>query len=258
MTPRIKPERLGVIIRTLLPLVITTVVVYASCMRSAPVLLLDDDPVVLEHLPQLLMRRFPTVAVETFSSPREALLRFERRDYSVVVTGVTMPDMNGLSILEAVTQRRTATPVVLMTGHADESLMRRAFDLGAYDVLCKPLDRTEFTDVIQSAVETRALARRVQATQLILTKWKKRFILLQEVINGANDRPLDHLKDEALHMVLSSRRLNGHSLVTMGASIERLQQYVLINEKKLHEARQQVMACYDCHRRLAFTRGMRP
>ena len=202
-------------------------------MRSAPVLLLDDDPVVLEHLPQLLMRRFPTVAVETFSSPREALLRFERRDYSVVVTGVTMPGMNGLSILEAVTQRRTATPVVLMTGHADESLMRRAFDLGAYDVLCKPLDRTEFTDVIQSAVETRALARRVQATQLILTKWKKRFILLQEVINGANDRPLDHLKDEALHMVLSSRRLNGHSLVTIGASIERLQQYVLINEKKL-------------------------
>jgi FixJ family two-component response regulator len=227
-------------------------------MRSAPVLLLDDDSIVLEHLPRLLMRRFPAISVETFSSPQEALLRFERRDYSVVVTDVTMPGMNGLDVLEAVKKRRTATPVVLMTGRADESLMQYAFDLGAYDVLSKPLDRTEFTDVIQSAVETRALARRVQATQLILTKWKKRFLAVEQVVNGANDRPLDHLKDEALHMVLSSRRLNDHSLVTIGASIERLQQYVLMNEKKLHEAREQVMACYERHRRLAFTRGMRP
>jgi DNA-binding NtrC family response regulator len=213
-------------------------------MRSAPVLLLDDDSIVLEHLPRLLMRRFPAISVETFSSPQEALLRFERRDYSVVVTDVTMPGMNGLDVLEAVKKRRTATPVVLMTGRADESLMQYAFDLGAYDVLSKPLDRTEFTDVIQSAVETRALARRVQATQLILTKWKKRFLAVEQVVNGANDRPLDHLKD--------------HSLVTIGASIERLQQYVLMNEKKLHEAREQVMACYERHRRLAFTRGMRP
>jgi DNA-binding NtrC family response regulator len=227
-------------------------------MRSAPVLFLDDDPVVLEHLPQLLVRRIPTVAIETFSSPHEALLRFERRDYSVVVTDMTMPGTNGLAVLEAVKKRRAATSVVLMTGQADESLMQQTFDLGAYDVLSKPLNLTEFTDVIQSAVATRALVRRVQATQLILAKWKKRFVVLEQVVKRARDRPLDHLKDEALHMVLSSRRLTDHSLITIGASIERLQHYMLINEQKLHEVRLQVSACYERQRRRAFMRGMHP
>lgn len=226
-------------------------------MRSAPILLLDDDQVVLDILPEMLLRRSPSLSIEALSSPEEAIIRIDGKDHAVIVTDLRMPRMNGLNFLEVAKKRQPTTPVVLMTGHADLSLVDHALALGAYDILPKPLDARELFEVVESARQTKLFARRAHAVQLTLNKWKERFRHLERSLQERDDRSVSHLRDEAKRLVLSSRRLSNQSLATIGRSIDRLQRLVHINEQKLETARQQVAAEYERHRRLAVARFTR-
>src|SRR5439155_25306763 len=71
------------------------------------VLIVDDDPALLQALPQALRLRMGGVTVETADSAAAALERIAVQDYDAIVTDIKMPGMDGLALLA---ERRTRRP----------------------------------------------------------------------------------------------------------------------------------------------------
>lgn len=118
------------------------------------VLLVDDEPGVRFALSEVLHDRGYRV-VSVGSGP-EALAALDGVDVvDVVVTDLSMPGMDGLELVSHIAARAPALPVIVLTAHGSENLLRIASSRGACGCLSKPFDIDEIARVVE-----RALARR--------------------------------------------------------------------------------------------------
>ena len=92
------------------------------------------------------------------SSAREALQFVEAGVVDTVVTDVMMPEKNGLELLEELqaAEETQNIPVIVVTGSGDHDLKSRALDLGATDLLSKPVDREELLARLRSSLRLKA------------------------------------------------------------------------------------------------------
>jgi len=121
----------------------------SDSITKPSVLIVDDDPVMLEVISEILKRSLADVLVDITDSPDTALRRAASHQYSAVVTDVIMPGMNGLELAARIHAIRPNTHIVFMSGtaHALENCRLRAFAC-----LPKPFDIETFTDTVRSAV----------------------------------------------------------------------------------------------------------
>jgi DNA-binding NtrC family response regulator len=115
------------------------------------VLLVDDDPGVLETTAALLEDDFDIVKA---SSGPQALGILKKQTFDVICTDFQMPAMNGIELLRHAASIRPHTSAVLITGHREWLTEQRSSDL-AYTVLLKPFSEREVVEQIRRA-ETRS------------------------------------------------------------------------------------------------------
>src|SRR5262245_53233511 len=84
---------------------------------------------------QQLLRLSLGVEVDVAEDGARALEMLEQRPYSVLVTDLRMPKLNGLELFETVQSRRHPVTVIFTTGHGGIHDAVQAMKLGAYDFL---------------------------------------------------------------------------------------------------------------------------
>src|SRR5258707_394537 len=119
------------------------------------ILIVDDDPALLQALPHTLSLRISGVQADTSASAQGALELIQEQDYDVIVSDIKMPGMDGLALLTQIQALRPETPTLLITGHGEHQLAIQALRGGAYDYLQKPLDRDDVVAAVQRALQTR-------------------------------------------------------------------------------------------------------
>lgn len=102
------------------------------------VLLVDDEPDLLESLSKILRRR--NMEVHCAESGEEALVRLDRTLVDVVVLDVKMPGMGGLEALVRIRAGFPHLPVLLLTGHPTVENALEGIRKGALEYLMKPPD----------------------------------------------------------------------------------------------------------------------
>jgi signal transduction histidine kinase len=158
-------------------------------MLQPRILIVDDDAVLLQALPQALSLRIPGVQVVTSDSTLEALERIQQYDYDVIVSDIKMPGMDGLALLARIKELRPETPTLLITGHGEHELTIQALRGGAYDFIQKPIDRDYFIAALHRAIQTHQLRRRVAEQQLALE---------------LHARSLEHLVEQRTHELVEA------------------------------------------------------
>jgi CheY-like chemotaxis protein len=118
------------------------------------VLVVDDDPGVRFALSELLTDRGHRVVCA--ASGAEALTRLEGVD--VVVTDLVMPGMDGLELMAHIAARAPSVPVLLVTAHGSENMVRIASSHGACGCVSKPFDIDDITRAIDCALGVAASA----------------------------------------------------------------------------------------------------
>ena len=96
--------------------------------------------------------------VTTLSDPTQVVPLLEKESFDVVVSDISMPEMDGVALLRAVRERDLDLPVVLMTGSPTVDTATRAVELGALRYLTKPFRAEELEGVVEYAVRIRRLA----------------------------------------------------------------------------------------------------
>lgn len=114
------------------------------------VLILDDDVSIRRSMGRLF--RSVHLEVEVFAFAGE-LLGYQRSARpACLVLDIYLPDVNGLDLLEQLATTDPELPVVVITGHVDESLRQQALRAGATAFLTKPYDEQTLLDAIQGAL----------------------------------------------------------------------------------------------------------
>ncbi|MBI3403907.1 MAG: response regulator [Acidobacteria bacterium] len=128
----------------------------------AKILVVDDEPSLCELIEAVLLSAGMEVRALTSSAEVFGVLAKEKFD--AVFLDVHMPSPNGVEVAQ---QMRAGgfnmkTPIVMITGDADPTVLKKGFESGANFFLFKPVDR-------------RGILRLVRATQGSILNEKRRF-----------------------------------------------------------------------------------
>lgn len=124
-------------------------------MIAPHILLVDDDPVLLQALPKTLRLRMPEQMIDTCLSGWQALDRLRLSDYEAVISDIKMPNQDGLALLGKIQEGWPNIPIILMTGHGEEELAHRGRQGGAFDFIQKPIERDAFVASVRRAIQAR-------------------------------------------------------------------------------------------------------
>lgn len=135
-------------------------------MTADTIFVVDDDAAVRESLRMSL--KLKGYDVEIFESAGAFLASGADSRRGCLVTDIRMPDMDGLELQEELVRRKSALPVIVITGHGDVPLAVRAMRAGAVDFLEKPFDREALLSAIARALEvgSRAAAESGDAREI--------------------------------------------------------------------------------------------
>jgi two-component system response regulator FixJ len=120
---------------------------------ATPVVFVIDDQESVRHALAEMLDVFG-YSVVTRESADDFLRALDQTLAGCVVADVRMPGMSGIELVEELSRRGSALPVVLISGHADVPMAVAAIKAGAEDFIEKPVD-----DVQLVAAINRGLAR---------------------------------------------------------------------------------------------------
>jgi len=131
--------------------------------ERARVLVVDDEAdtafmmkIVLEHGGHRVL---------TAGSAMEALDVIMREEIDVVVTDLSMKELDGIGLCARVRSARPGTPVIIITAHANLDVAIEAMRAGAYDFVLKPVEAERLSAAVDRAAVERSARAGIEAAQ---------------------------------------------------------------------------------------------
>jgi DNA-binding response OmpR family regulator len=151
-------------------------------------LLVDDDPMIVDSLGPLLERSGFHVLLA--SNGEEALSKVQSHHPDVIVMDVLMPRMNGRETLRRMRRSNIWIPTILLTQVGEASERAVALEEGADDYLNKPFHSEELLARIHAVLrrarsvgQSLSSARRLASFDLMLDRQSRRAFLADASLN---------------------------------------------------------------------------
>ncbi len=163
------------------------------------VLLVDDEQRIVNFVRRGLEAE--GLEVDPAGGGEEGLQLALSRSYDLVILDLVMPDIDGLSVLQQILERKPSQAVLVLSALSDTASKVRSLELGAEDYLSKPFSLEELLARVRARLRTAARADQtklaVGLTTLDLIRHQvdvgrgpvpladREFLLLQELMRHA-------------------------------------------------------------------------
>jgi FixJ family two-component response regulator len=138
--------------------------------ENATILVVDDDPQILESVGQLL--RSLGMDTQLFASVSDFLKSDKPDGPTCLVLDVRLPGQSGLEFQRERAAANRNLPIIFITGHGDIAMTVQAMKGGAIEFLTKPFRDQDLLDAIEVGI-ARDRARR--ATEKALAELRERY-----------------------------------------------------------------------------------
>lgn len=128
-------------------------------------LILDDDVMTLDLLKKLFLDSGMELFLE--SEAGKALDCMKKEHPNVALLDIHMPGINGLEVLQEAKKLDPGLAVIIMTGYNTTQTAIESMRYGAYDFVTKPFDLLQIKKLVQKALESNLLSRKVRYTKNI-------------------------------------------------------------------------------------------
>ncbi|HVQ40423.1 MAG TPA: HD domain-containing phosphohydrolase [Pyrinomonadaceae bacterium] len=193
------------------------------------ILIVDDEPEITAILSDLFENQHDCT---TAGSAEEALQKFGKMDFELVVSDITMPGMSGLEMIPHVKNMRPNTVVVMISGMQTVESAIGALRLGAFDYVMKPFDLRQVEAVVKRALDHQELIVAKQRYEDHLEELvEQRTAELDQALNSLEDAYRSTLR--ALTAALETRDLetHGHSERVVTYSLRLGREYGLDSQR---------------------------
>jgi DNA-binding NtrC family response regulator len=123
------------------------------------ILVVDDDETVLFVFHDTLKRLGEGYQIVTSPSGVEALEKFKEQPFDLVITDLSMPDLGGVELTEAIKNLDPSTVVVWITAYGCHNVYSEAVQLGVHLCRDKPLEVDEILRIARDALQAHTIAQ---------------------------------------------------------------------------------------------------
>ncbi|KXF76067.1 Fis family transcriptional regulator [Paramesorhizobium deserti] len=123
---------------------------------TGPILIVDDDPVQRRLLEAAVLRMGNRTILADGGNAALNLLR-NRKEISLVILDLVMPDMDGFTVLKRMRETGTSVPVIVQTAQGGLDTVITAMRLGAFDFVVKPISPERLQVSVANALKLGAL-----------------------------------------------------------------------------------------------------
>ncbi|HUU02144.1 MAG TPA: response regulator [Myxococcota bacterium] len=116
------------------------------------ILAVDDEQVVLGAICKALGR--DELEIDTAREADSALKLLTQHNYDLLITDLMMPKINGLELLDRLSNMQIDTRVIMITGYPAIRTALQAKRLGAFEYVSKPFTRQELRSVVIRALRS--------------------------------------------------------------------------------------------------------
>lgn len=132
------------------------------------ILVIDDEPIILENIHEILMfAGYEVIQAENGAEGLEAT-RSHRPD--LIISDIQMPEMDGYAMLEEIRRDplTQSIPLIFLTAKADRESQRKGMETGADDFLTKPVTAQELESAVNARLKRHhSVMRRVEELNLL-------------------------------------------------------------------------------------------
>ncbi len=176
---------------------------------SRRILIVDDEQGIRAALAQLL--EYEGYEVKSASSGAEGIALYEQWRPQLVFLDVKMAGMDGLEALKKLRELDPSAIVVMISGHATVKTAVEATQLGAYDILEKPLDTDRILVTLRNAVGRIDLAE--ENERLKATIESRYEIVGRSAVIGALIEKIEKVAETPARVLISGENGTGKELV---------------------------------------------
>ncbi len=126
------------------------------------ILLIEDEPSLLASMQRFLENEGNIVS--SASTFQQALEKVNDYDYDCVVVDITLPDGNGLAIIQDLKKRNKSVGIIIVSAKNSLDDRLTGLDLGADDYLTKPFHLAELNARIKSVLRRRLFDGKTKIT----------------------------------------------------------------------------------------------
>ena len=128
------------------------------------ILVVDDDELVLKTLRILVS----SMGYHCLSAPSavEAVEILKKTKCDLVLSDLSMPDMDGMELLQHIIRHHTDTDVIIATGYSERTSYADVIRAGALDFIKKPIDQAELEAKLARALRERQMIRQLEALSM--------------------------------------------------------------------------------------------
>ncbi len=114
--------------------------------------LIDDDPLILSLMQQVISKE-GDVKILPFQNPQEGLEAIRNQKIRLVFVDINMPQMFGDDLLRECVSMKLGIQVYVVTGSGSLMILERCFNVGARDVLPKPLNVPDLQEAVREGIQ---------------------------------------------------------------------------------------------------------
>jgi len=125
--------------------------------EKARLLIVDDEPAQMRALCDTLT--LEGYEARGYTSAKQALAGLRPGEFDLLITDLTMPELDGIALSNGARQIDPALAAIVMTGHGAIDTAVRAMQDGALDYILKPFKRNALMAAISRALNVQRLRR---------------------------------------------------------------------------------------------------
>ncbi len=134
------------------------------------ILIIDDERAIRRALKEIL--EFENFEVEEAEDGKQGVEKATASEYDIIFCDIKMPNMDGMEVLDALSQAEIDTPVIMISGHGNIDTAVQAIKKGAFDFIEKPLDLNRILVTVRNASDKTALVEERKVLKKTVQKLK--------------------------------------------------------------------------------------
>lgn len=129
-------------------------------MREYRLLLAEDEDIIRHGLRHMIEKMGLGITVREAQDGVQALEICASEEIDLLLTDISMPRMDGLSLIAFLREQGNGMPCVIVSGYSEFEYARKAISFGVEEYLLKPIERADLRRVLEKAVSKLADAGR--------------------------------------------------------------------------------------------------
>ena len=113
-------------------------------IKAAKILIVDDDPLIVGLLNEILMEgRYQNIF--STDDPYQVIPLYKKHQFDLIILDIQMPGISGIKILQHLQKvvESNYLPVIVLTAHGDVKIRNQVLGMGAKDFITKPFEQWE-------------------------------------------------------------------------------------------------------------------